>query len=290
MKRFYRILALVLVAAALLTTGCGNRIGRTDKEEKQLSNPVTVSSLVEVMVEQLWKQQSVEFRLSGGIDAATDSGNGMMDVVINLDVPGELVTNPIQLHINGNVGLNMMGMDMGLPVEAYVMQEAEAIRLFIGIMGQWMTQSVDVSSDQIDQMLADAPEFTLNEEALAHISLNGATELIEGKECYRLDLVLSEEELQAFAEGVAEGIANRGEMGGTTNPDVGMSLWIDAQTILPVRLSMGMNSTIETESFILRSIKLQADFTGYNTVAEIIVPDEVVNNAEPADIASSLPL
>ena len=294
MKRYTRLLALVLVAAALLMTGCGDRIGRTDKEEKQLSDPVTVSSLVEVMMEQLWKQQSMKWHVGGGIDMAADSGNGMMDVKLDVDVQGELVTDPIQLHLNGTGEMNMMGMNMALPVEAYLLQDSDTFRLIFGIMGKWMTQDIPMESDQMAQMLDNVPEFTLNEEALAHIHLNEEKEAIEGKECYRLDLVLSQDELnqltEAFVQGVSEGSSQRAQMGDSSALDVGMTLWIDAQTILPTRFSVNLNGTVETESFVLRGIDLQLDLSDYNTVEEIVVPDEVVNNAEPADIASSLPL
>ena len=283
MKRFCRILALLL-AAALLLAGCGESTGLPNgKKGNLLSKPVTAASLLETMARQVWGQKSAEFTLQAAVDMAADTGNGMSDIQADANIEGEFLSS-IQLHISADANLNMMGMAMGLPVEAYVFREEDAMTVCYGVMGQWTTQSIPLGSFDLDQVLSSVPDFSIgedDEEFLSHVVLQDEKELIEDKECYRLDLVLTPEELNQVAEGIYDGVASatgRGVTDEEGSVDVGVSLWIDAKTVLPTRLSVSFVGPMETEQFILRSFALQLDFLGFNTVESIEIPEEILTH------------
>lgn len=276
MKRYYRILALLLIAAALLMTGCGERDGEaSDKKAIRLSDPVTAASLVEVMGRQLWRQQSAEFGVQASFDGAVDNGNGLMSIKADVDMQGELITTDIRLHVKGTVGMNMMGMNMDLPLELYGVQEPDALSLYIGIMGQWMNESVPMDEDEVNEALSQIPDFTLDEDALSHILLQEEKEMVGEKECYRLDFVLTQEELNELAGEISD----LDEVSGISNLAVSVTLWVDAKTVLPARLSVNVNGPVETEKFNLQKFELLVDFAGFGTVEDITVPEQVFNSA-----------
>ena len=271
MKRYTRILAIVLVAAALLLAGCGESVGLpTGKKGNLFSQPVTAASLLETMIRQLWGQQSAEFTIQANFDGAVDSAGG--DIKIDAKLEGEFLST-IRLHLNGSANMNMMGMDMELPLELYLIREGDQMLMCMGMMGQWTTQTIPMGSLDLDQALSSVPDFTVDEQTASVFALQDKTELIGERECYRLDLAVDPSVVGQMAGGVAD-------VGDTSALDYSVSLFVDAETALPVRLSVGVNGPVTSEQFTLNAFALQLDFTSYNTVESIEIPAEVLANVQ----------
>ena len=286
MKRFYRILALLLIAAALLLAGCGERPGQApDKKGERLSDPVTAESLMEVVGRRLWRQQSVEFAVQGSFDMAQDTGRGMSDLGMDVSFQGELITTEIRLHAAGNLGMNIMGMTMDFPLELYACSESDKLTLCVYAMEEWITESLPVTQEMLDEALSQIPDFSMDEETLSHLVLRPEKELLGDRECYRMDFELRGEEIQAD---LPEDLP-ADQVQGLEDLTLQASYWVDAQTILPVRMTAGMEGPIEAEGFRFNKAEFVVDFTGFGTVESITIPEEAFRGTGESNV-TGIPL
>ncbi len=137
-------------------------------------------------------------------------------------------------------------------------------------MDQWSRQTLPIPSDVLDGMLSRILDLSTDQKVLRYVVLRDEEELVGEKKCYRLDYEICGEELALPA---AAGVSVEGwdELAYT------MTCWVDAETVLPARVSVSVEGPIGTEEFLLRRGTVLVDFTGFGTVESIVIPPEAFN-------------
>ena len=284
MKRFYRILALVLIAACLWMSGCVQRdITDPGKKWARLSEPVTAASIIEVMGRRLWSQQSAEFTIQASFEMDQNTGRGMQSMAMDVNFQGELITTAIRLHLSGDLGMNIMGMSMDFPMEIYAVHENDALTACLFAMGEWITESFPFDSDDLNEALSQFAGYSPSEESLSRTVLRDEKEMVGDRECFRLDY-----EIRGIEIDVPEGVP-ADQMEGFEDLVCIESYWVDAETVLPVRISASVEGPVGGAEFSFKKLELLVDFTGFGTVESITVPEEAFDSAE-ADYGTSVSL
>ena len=276
------VLAIVLAAAAFM-----------------YFNP-TPARLIGRMARSLGKVRSVNAEVSVDYEGSvTVSVFGMpveAPFTIGTDVDVEAVTQPAASHIEGTVNGSVYGIAMDTPLECYVREEDGGNAVYMSTDHvNWIRQKaknpgVEESSPKIDgKLVLGLVRKIMSGEIKAERVEE--TEMICGREAYRINIAISGDILQQILELIysSGNAANIPEGLDLSDAGTDCELCIYKKGNLPARFMIDcaplgnavMQSLMEEQVFAGAADRftLTATFTDYNTIDSIEIPEEVVSGA-----------
>ena len=262
-------------------------------------NP-TPARLIGMMARNLNKVSSVEAEVSaeyGG--SVTVSVLGMpieTSLMISTDLDVEAVTQPAVSHIEGTVSGAVYQFSADTPLECYVREEDGGSTVYMSpdsvhwIRHQRKDSGNEYSFSGIDGKLVLGLIRKIVSGEI-ETELDKETEMICGREAYRIRIGISGDILQQILEIIySSGNAAQIPEGlDLTDADTDCMLYIYKKEKLPARFEINcaplgnavMQSLMGEQSYLGATDKftVTATFTGYNAIDRIEIPDEVVSGA-----------
>lgn len=240
-----------------------------------------------------------------------------MDMVMDLEVMGTRTsittkatmtsfTQPMRMKMD--MEMNMFGQN--IPVAMYMEEQGDAFVVYTGTQGSWMKQTLSMEEykNTLSQYDTQA-SLNLYVNSAKNFSSLGE-ETLDGKKVEKIQGVIPKEELnKVMLESGAMSQAlqqSGGDLDEETQAlltavfseldDLPMTIWVDVESVLPVRYEMDM-TPIMTKIFdsiisasgeagadagmlTVHAYTVAMDFKNYNGAAEYTLPDEAKNAVE----------
>ena len=241
--------------------------------------PPTAESLLAEMGEKIAAEPSLSVAVQGSLALVrTDPETGDVGLDMDLDLSGEMIRQPMILHVSGSAGLDLMGMDMDLPLEIYAREQDGGFDSYTNVMGLWMHQRVATDGSGLGGDLSVPAEWGRD------ARLAEETEIVNGRAAYRIDMTVTGEMFAAAAgrlADTAEDIAWGLAAADTT-------LWIDRETQLPLRQTLSITAPIRSGELSIQALSLVIDYTGFGAVSGIDIPPEALSTPELGSLPGSI--
>ena len=264
MKRTIAIITALLVLLGLLA-GCGVKP----------PEPPTAASLLREMSENLAAARSCTAAVQGFVDFRQEADGSAAELRLDADLTADILREPrLAMHLDGSAGFSLLGMDMDLPLEMYLMDEGTSMTLFLRVLDSWVKQSVPLpeTASEGDQALKGVSGLA------EHAVLQEATEQIRDTETYRIDMTVTGDMLLEAIRGTGQGSGSVPlDLSGVK---IACTLWLDAETRLPVRQTVAMDTPIAMDGVSIQRFQILADYTGFGTVESIAPPPEATGAPE----------
>ncbi len=268
-RRFRRAGVFLMAAVVLFAAvGCGKK--------------ATPQNLLADMQENAKDMKAVEATLKMGMSMS--DGSSKMEMGIDIDM--ESTMDPQELHMDGEIKINISGLDMGTDIEVYQVKEDSEDIMYINLMNEWMRSKTDTAGQTFDFKDMDtmkslaklADQFELAEKPVE----------VEGKECFELtgvitgDIfkdVMNKDFLDSF--GVGELI----DEDDIAKMEVPCTIDISREDILPVRMYMDMKDAVgavggnELGDVTVDEYYMEILYTSFNKTDKIEVPANVKESA-----------
>ncbi len=268
------VLSAGLVLAGL--AGCGG----TQKA-------VTASSLLEEIETKTQEANSMTSHLTMNMTMEGESlaSLGMDSVEMTMDADSQVTKDPTASYIKGNMSLVGMSLDM----EIYTIVEGDEILSYMGMMDTWMVQRTAYDQEAVNTINTNAGEI------LKHIdsaTLQEETEDIDGKPAYIITGTLEGEEMKDLlgqaqnALGSATGVEEMMESADFSNMSVDFKYAVDQESRMPVYADFTFNGFGELtgeEEVNISEFTMHTDYTGFDNVEKIEVPQEVKDSAQEVE-------
>ena len=249
-------LLIILVAVMLFCSGCAGKMN----------------------AKKIFRQSSENMQ------KVTSSANHV-ELAIQMDL--ENTTEPPAGHAKGTARVTIKDSEVSADLELYQVEEDGKQVTYSGTNGSWKKESVEGSSE--NHLGIDGNIFAQEGKALESFHLSEQETTVNGKACYQLygDVtgtelmgLLGKEMVEAYH------LVNLPEEDAIRNLKIPVIFDIYKEELLPAKIVVDMSDVIgdlyksygETTKVNLYSIVLQ--FTDYNKVDEIHVPDEIKNSAK----------
>ena len=290
------LLAVAIAFAALI--GCG------------LLKPTAVS-LARDMAKNLSKTTSVKADIKVDYDGEVSMSGMGADVGIDADLELEAMTKTGVSHMKGTAGVTLPIVGTyKTPVESYQQIEDDAVVVYATTDGsEWTksrrsrdSQGEDSSSGNNSQAILGILQKIISGEVKAELAED--TEMIGGKEVYRMDITVSGALLDEMIKAVAAAQGKESELPGDldlTGADADITLYIEKSTKLPVQMKIdctALGNVVMQRLFkdvvfdgTTKQFIITVDFKEYNTLENLEVPEEVRSSAKEngeADILDGL--
>ncbi len=268
MKRRNKRLAAVGMAAVMaagLMTGCGTKATPENLLRDMSKNAESVES----------------FLCNVDMKAEMTDGTSTLGISVNMDM--ESLREPESSHAKGRMDINMDGTSLGQDVESYQVTEGDEITSYTLMEGVWSKStesdsSVDNMLD-IDESLADS--FQLAEDLVD----------VNGQECFELQGTISGELFNEAFAGMEEDLFS--SIGGMeldeaaiAETEIPCTIDIYKESILPAKVHIDMADVASVlmgdaaAGVTFSEYYLDMTFMEYDSVEEIVVPDEALAAAE----------
>lgn len=295
-KKLLLLCAIAMLSLAALA-GCGN-----DKEEA--TEATAEENLVTQAITNSQKVQSVTYDMT--MDMAMDFTVGEETQAINMTTNGsiEYLNDPMSMSMN-------MNMDMG---EAGTMDSASYgeivdgnFVLYTSVEDQWIKQTVGTAQEMEQYNSAKAMEVYL--ESMKDFTDEGV-ENVNGSKATKFTGTISGDDLQAVMDSMA-GMGDQMAALGLEDEslaslyadsgDLTISIWIDNQTVLPVKYEMDMTAMMQNImeklstttqdlgeiTYNVSNVFVSMTVTGYDNVEAIEIPEEARNAQEVSELADT---
>ncbi len=263
-KRLVCVLTGILAVSALAVTGCG---------EKEL----TAEEIVKTAQENAEKAESFSGNMDMSISMSMDGASLGMDTDFDMDISVngalEYIKEPETMHMD--MEMSMMGISMEM--DTYTKTEDDQVTTYVNTMGTWVkevTELGDVDEDSFQDMynmIGDPSQMTLAEE----------TETVNEQEAYVLTTTVTGDQLESLMGQMEE---LTGEMGDFDLSDLtaDVTMKVYKETLLPASVSVEMSTEdgemeVEGISVALNGMSMTMDYTVYNSVESIEIPEEALN-------------
>ena len=273
MKR--RFLAFFLAAglAAMSLAGCGAK-----------EKPVTAQSLLEEIETKSKEMNSMTSHLTMNMTMEGEqmASLGVDKINITMDADNQVTQDPVASYINGKMSLMGMNMDM----EIYTVLEGDELVNYMGMMGNWMYQRLPFDKETINNISANAGTLL---EHLDSLTLQEETEDIDGKPAYIISGTLQGEEMMELlgqaqsALGTAAGMDQIIEEADVADMSMDFKYAVDQESRLPVYADFvfnGFEALTDQEGVTISEFTMRTDYTGFDNVEKIEVPQEVKDSAQ----------
>lgn len=269
-KKWIWVLAASMVMSTCILGGCSGK------------KAVTAESIMQEVSAKTEKAKS--FAADMDIDMSMNiSAEGVgMDMDIGMTGTIESTMEPEVAHIDMTMNMSLLNMSMDMDV--YTQIADGKMITYTGMAGQWTKVEEDYEegdTQALQVMFADLGNMTLSEE----------TEEIDGKEVYVLTSIVTGDQLQEIMSQMGTMASDMSGMDfSTLQADVVLKVYKD--TFLPAVASMSMadgGEGVEVDGVItkINSISVTMNYTGFDTVEAIEIPEEALN-AESADTEALL--
>ena len=206
---------------------------------------------------------------------------------VNMEMDLENTTEPPAGHAKGTARVTIKDSEVSADLELYQVEEDGKQVTYSGTNGSWKKESAEGSNE--NHLGIDGNIFAQEGKALESFHLSEQETTVNGKACYQLygDVtgtelmgLLGKEMVEAYH------LVNLPEEDAIRNLKIPVIFDIYKEELLPAKIVVDMSDVMgdlyksygETTKVNLYSIVLQ--FTDYNKVDEIHVPDEIKNSAK----------
>lgn len=272
MEKRAKRLALVGLAAAMtaaLLSGCGG---------KPKAVKATPENLLRDMADRVDDIESVlmniqfEMELSGGAEA----------MAIGFDIDMESTMDPEKSYAKGVISIGMSGTSFDTELEMYSVEEEDQYVTYTKVADQW-TKETDSAEEALGDMEGMAGDI---EEYADHFELESDLAEINDRECFELTGELEGDIFaDLFASGMMDSFSEYG-IDEDAAADMVLPCTVDIyrDSILPARIYFDLTDILEPmmeQSGIAASdYYVEITFMEYDSVEEIIVPDEALEAEE----------
>ncbi|MCD7769065.1 MAG: hypothetical protein LUH36_02955, partial [Oscillospiraceae bacterium] len=299
MKRTTALLLALAMLFLLALAGCGSSTEDTadeaetaetldeapEEEELTAEAELTAESLLAAMQENMEALSSMTMEMSFTMDMTVDEENMVMDMGYTY----QMTSDPEAAYVTVTIAYEADFEDesMTTTTETYVVLEDGVYVTYSGVDGEWYKMEIDgIDADVMDNysILNITTDYTLEEE----------TEKVNGTECFVLTCQLQGDDLQSLYEEMGlDSLMGGVDYSGLT---VEETILLDTETLLPVQatvdfgdgLSAAMEASIDLSAeddvdFSMEPCVVTVNYTGFNNVDEIAVPEEVIESAVSYD-------
>ena len=202
---------------------------------------------------------------------------------INVDMDMESIKDPEIVSSKGEISMNIAGIDISTYEEMYCEKKGDDYIIYSYMEGdpQWTVETGDSSAMSVADVERMSGAFR---KVSSQFELEKNPVYVDQEECFELtgelngklfeDLVSSD--LTGGWQGLAESVS---EPKGKTVP---CTIAIYKDTILPARITLDMGEIVSADLGVGEEVEvfMEMTFLKYNTVKEIIIPEEVLDAAE----------
>ncbi|WP_088009279.1 DUF6612 family protein [Indiicoccus explosivorum] len=205
-----------------------------------------------------------------------------MDVTTDMDMSMDMVMEPLAMHQEGTVTIKAPDMPE-MPMETEMYLTSEGIYVHDAMSGGWTkmpAEELEMLQASIDQQAADPAEQL---EQLEPFKDDFTFE--ETEDAYILTLDASGEEFQELLDQEMEKMAEQlgteaAAMGNMEIGSVQYEVLIDKETFMTDSLAMTMDFSVAAEGGTTNVTQtIQSEFSQFNEIGEITVPQEVKDTA-----------
>lgn len=293
-KRRALILTVAVAGVVAMGAGCGKK--------------VTAESLIESVTKNMEEKKSVEANMllefDGGFSAMQDGASFGIDMSMSMDADLQAINdkdnkNSDASYMKGTIKVEMMGANVSMDMENYMVPEDGKMAVYTGTQGQWVREEQDIEDSESleSEMLGmDLKSFIKDG---GKVELAKETEKVGDKECYKLTVGVSGDmfsELMDMSSGMM-GDALPSDDIDFSEATLDYVMYIDKKEEVPVKIVVDgkdmMNSVIgaleESEvSADISKFDISVEIKGFDTIDEIKVPEDVKAQAIDANAAGGL--
>lgn len=297
MKKKLLLLCTIAILSLTALAGCGN-----DKDEATDANAEENMVSQAIVNSQNVKSVTYDMTMDMAMDVTVGEENQALDMTTTGSI--EYLNDPMSMSMN-------MNMDMG---EAGAMDSASYgeivdgnFVLYTSVEDQWLKQTVGTAEEMEQYNSAKAMEVYL--ESMKDFTEDGVED-VNGSKATKFTGTISGDDLQEVMDnmaGMSEQMATLGledESLASLYADSGdltISIWIDNQTVLPVKYEMDMTTMMQnimeklsttTEdlgdiTYNVSNVFVSMTVTGYDNVEAIDIPEEARNAQELSELAGT---
>ena len=273
MKRRFVAVFMAAGLAMMSLAGCGAK----DK-------PVTAQSLLEEIETKSKDMKSMTSHLTMDMTMEGEqmASMGVDSVSVTMDADNQVTQDPVASYINGKMSL--MGMD--LDMEIYTVLEGDELVNYMGMMGSWMYQRMPFDKEAVNNISANAGTLL---EHLDSLTLQEEPEDIDGKPAYIINGTLEGEEMMELLGqaqsvlGTATGMEDLIDEADMDDLSMDFKYAVDQESRLPVYADFtfnGFEKLTGQEGVTISNFTMRTDYTGFDNVEKIEVPQEVKDSAQ----------
>ncbi len=263
-KRFLCMMTAGILAVSMLA-GCGSAGGQ-----------VTAESLLQDVQKKCENMKSMETHTTAEITLDAEAlGGTSMDMT--MDMTMQTTTDPVANYMKGSIGILGATLDM----EMYAIVEDDQICTYTGMADQWMVQKMDYDKDSMEKINAAAEDLLKSKDSL---QLADETEEVDGTEAYIITGSISGEDVKNLMGSMESTLSSL--TGGTDmNLDdisVEFTYAISKEDKMPLYMDMTFNGLAAgegDEQVTFSKFNMKMEYTNYDTVEAITVPQEVIDSA-----------
>ncbi|MCM3790441.1 hypothetical protein M3221_18870 [Domibacillus indicus] len=279
-----------LTAAGFLTMGlaaCGQTAEPTPETTKEQTSDMTLGEVFDKSMEVSNETKS----LSAKVDMTQQLEQPSQDLKMKTDsvMDMNITTDPLAIYQKGTTNMNMGGTEEGQKMDMEMYMTEQGFFMKDSASGQWMkmpsemydqiTQMTEQQSDpsqQLKQLEAFKDDFTFEQTEDAYILKLSAS----GDKFNKL----IQDQMKQFVpqlEGEEDQAAIDEMMKGMNIEKVDYTINVDKETFQTTAVDMIMDMTMEMEGESMKVNQvMNADYSNYNKVKAITVPEDIVKNAQ----------
>lgn len=229
MKRFKKLLMLgmILSLLCLTATGCGEM---TAEKLAGKMNGAAEGKQITCADMEMELEASYAMNLMG-MDMSTD-------MAMDMDLGMQFNAEPFAGYTEGHLKMTLMDQEIDTDIKAHTVIEDDEIVTYgyTGMTDTWSRQDTGLGASEYEQLLLTAP---VEEYDASEFELEEETADLDGSEVYVLHLSYTGEEMEMILSemGSFSGMSGIDE-GSMSDITVPATVYVDAQTFLPVRIEM----------------------------------------------------
>ena len=246
------------------------------------ASKVTAESLLKDVQKKTESMKSMESHTTMDMSMDMPALGGSLDM--SMDMNMSTTMDPVANYMKGSISLLGQAMDM----ENYTIVEGDQILSYTGMMGEWMIQKMPYDEGAINTM--DTAEDNLLKN-LGSLTLADKTEDVNGTEAYIITGTMKGEDIQNLMgsmESVMGSMTGDGTMD-LSDLSVEFKYAIDKSNKLPLYMDMnfgGMTVGEGDQQVTISSLTMKVEYTSFDSVDAITVPQDVVDSA--VDISDAM--
>ncbi len=264
-KRFLGMVTAGILATVMLA-GCGASASK-----------VTAESLLQEVQSKCDAMKSLETHTTAEITLESDALGGTMDMT--MDMTMQTTTEPVANYLKGNISIPGLGTAMDM--ENYTVVQDDQILSYTGIAGQWMVSKMAYDKDSVERINAAAEDLLKSKDSL---KLADETQDVDGTEAYMISGSISGADVKnllSSMESTLGGLTGDTEMN-LDDITVDFTYAVSKADKMPLYMDMvfsGLGAGEGDEQVTFSKFNMKMEYTNYDTVEAITVPQDVVDSA-----------
>ena len=289
-----RVLIAVLVAAAVAAIVIGGlALAGFFK--------LTPMKLARKSLKELAKVQSFDSNIKMEYEGTIDLMGNDVEFTLNADCDFQGVTKTGTGYVNGTIGtkLPLIG-EISIPVEGYQQYQDYGMLTYTRFnQSDWLRSKVEPSAEEVRfdldyKVVLGIMQKVASGELTAVLAEE--TETLRGQEVYRMDISITGDLLNQIVQAVSKSQGENSALPDDfdiSDGDASIVLYINKETKLPaeiivdctalgravIRNLLNNNAAGQSISTGTNKFVITADILSYDTIDEIIIPEEVVSSA-----------